>query len=515
LRLDTAALVLNTDDESVVETLRQEMAERLGNRFELVHEDIQDGAIGCVLVFAHKDAGVVHELLGKEHVRHASLPKGYEGQSLYGTIAAMKRRLGELPGEISRAEAELDALLRPHEAGWRLQLAGLRAELEQLEAADLAGGTRRAFVVGCWVPRDELARLRKELERRIGPAVVVEDVPSDPHDGETPVLMRNRPIFRPFESLVRFLDLPRPGTLDPTGLMAVFLPLMFGVMVGDVVYGLLLFGIALWMRRRFERGTMLHDLGSVLLIGSVWSVVFGFVFGEALGNLGKNLLGYDWALWVYRPDALTTMLIFGIAFGVAHVVLRLLLGIWQGYRARHRGDVMDRIGTLIVLAGLFAVAGIALDYVPGGAITPTVAAVVVGLVLVMTAHGRLSLMMGPLEMIGVIGNVLSYMRLAALGLASAYLAIVANQFAAAFPLAIGIVVAAFFHALNLALAAFSPMIQSLRLHYVEFFGKFYAGGGRPFAPFGVSADGAEDLRVARAAAEEGEHPVIGGEVSPI
>ena len=84
----------------------------------------------------------------------------------------------------------------------------------------------------------------------------------------------------------------------------------------------------------------------------------------------------------------------------------------------------------------------------------------------------------------VVFGVLSYLRLAAVGLASAYLAIVANELGSAGPIWMGLLIAAFFHALNLALAAFSPMIQALRLHYVEFFSKFVIGGGRPFRPFG-------------------------------
>ena len=95
--------------------------------------------------------------------------------------------------------------------------------------------------------------------------------------------------------------------------------------------------------------------------------------------------------------------------------------------------------------------------------------------------------MGPLELIGAIGNILSYLRIAAVGLASAYLAIVANEFATVGPLWIGVIIATFFHALNLALAGFSPMIQAMRLHYVEFFSKFYSGGGKAFRPFGSRA----------------------------
>ena len=93
--------------------------------------------------------------------------------------------------------------------------------------------------------------------------------------------------------------------------------------------------------------------------------------------------------------------------------------------------------------------------------------------------------MGPLELLGIVGNVLSYLRLAAVGLASVYLAIVANELATVGPLWLGVIVAAFFHILNLALAGFSPMIQALRLHYVEFFSGFFLGGGRLFIPFGT------------------------------
>jgi V/A-type H+-transporting ATPase subunit I len=133
---------------------------------------------------------------------------------------------------------------------------------------------------------------------------------------------------------------------------------------------------------------------------------------------------------------------------------------------------------------VFGVAGWAADRLSAGALTPSVAATVVGLVLVIAPGGLLGLIMGPLALLGRLGNVLSYLRLAAVGLASAHLASVANELATVGPIWMGVIVAAFFHALNLALASFSPMIQALRLHYVEFFGTFLTGGGRPFAPFG-------------------------------
>ncbi len=98
--------------------------------------------------------------------------------------------------------------------------------------------------------------------------------------------------------------------------------------------------------------------------------------------------------------------------------------------------------------------------------------------------GWLGILMGPIEFISLIGNILSYLRIAAIGLASVYLAKVANDMAGMVGnLIVGVILAILIHALNLVMGAFSPTIHSLRLHYVEFFRKFYEGGGRPYQPF--------------------------------
>jgi V/A-type H+-transporting ATPase subunit I len=137
--------------------------------------------------------------------------------------------------------------------------------------------------------------------------------------------------------------------------------------------------------------------------------------------------------------------------------------------------------------GLFLLAGVASDQLPDGLMTPAVAAIVIGLVGLMYVQGWLGILIGPLEMISTFGNVLSYLRLAAIGLASVYLARVANELGTVGPIWIGAIVASLIHALNLALGIFSPTIQALRLHYVEFFGTFFESGGRAFQPFGTTA----------------------------
>ena len=487
LRLDTVALVLNTDDDSLVETLRSALRELVGDRFELVATRVDADAVGCLIVVAHRDADAVRALLGREHVRHLPLPQRYEHLSFHGAVAAMEARLGDVPHDLEQAQADLHELLEPRARSWAAARVRLAAELEQLDAVTRLGATARTVVAVGWTPSAKLDLLRRELEVAASDEIALEAVQAAPGIAP-PVLMRNPAPARPFEFLVRLLDLPRSGTLDPTLLMALFLPLMVGVMVGDIVYGTLLLALALFARRRFAaRSPVVRDLTRVFVAGSLWAIVFGFLFGEALGDLGKKA-GLH-ALWFYRGgrDAVETLLLFSLAIGAVHVVLGLVLGLWRSALERRGGELLERAGSLLALGGVFALAGVAVDHLPGGALVPAVAAIVVGVVLLIVPGGALGLMMGPLALIGTLGNVLSYLRLAAVGLASAYLAVVANQLGSLGPIWMGVLVAALFHALNLALAGFSPMIQALRLHYVEFFSKFYEGGGEAFRPFGERA----------------------------
>jgi V/A-type H+/Na+-transporting ATPase subunit I len=487
LQLNAVALVLNTADENVVDVLREALRTELGDRFVLVAVRVEPDAIGCVIVTPGSAAEGVQTVLGRERVRPVPLPSRYENLSFRGAVTAMEARLREIPDELDRAQIELRALLAPRAAAWRAARRRLLGEVEQLEAVAQAGATDRAFVIVGWAPRERVPELRLELERAADGQLALDEISTLP-EVEPPVLMRNRMLARPFEFLVRFLDLPRTGSLDPTVLMALFLPLMVGVMVGDVVYGTLLLVVALLVRRRFAGGSAaLRDLSRVFVAGAVWAIVFGFLFGEALGNAGHEL-GLP-ALWFYRggADAVQPLLLFSLALGAAHVVLGQLLGLWQSASARRRVEFVNRFGSLLALGGVFALAGLATHRVPGGLLASVLAgaAVAAGLVLLIAGRGALGLVMGPLELVGTFGNVLSYLRLAAVGLASTYLAMVANELTVVGPIWLGVFVGVFFHTLNLALASFSPMIQALRLHYVEFFSKFYEGGGRPFRPFGA------------------------------
>ena len=299
--------------------------------------------------------------------------------------------------------------------------------------------------------------------------------------------MHNSRPARPFEPLVRFLDLPRAGSFDPTLLMALFLPLMFGVMVGDVGYGAVLLVLGLVARR------MLAARGSCAgrrHLGADWRVRRGrsssgscSASSSATWARGSSATGRCGRTGSPRTRS-SRCCCSPWRSARPMWCSGLLLGAWQAARFRERPELSTssaacsssgpvrprRLGrgpTVLRCA----------DAVGGGDGRRTRARDG-------ARHGALGLITGPLELLGRVGNVLSYLRLAAVGLASAHLASVANELATVGPIWLGVIVAAFFHALNLALASFSPMIQALRLHYVEFFGTFLIGGGRAFTPFG-------------------------------
>ena len=487
--LETIALVLASDDDRLIGVLDDELRRLLGERFELQSVRVDEGAVGCLLVLPRSESDAVHALLGRERVRSVPLPDAYARMSLAGALSGMKLRLEALPAEQAVVEEQLGALLTPHLPRWRDQLAALRAELARLDAAELTASTALTCVIEGWAPSADVDALRGQLERAANGETAVQELASDVQEANRPVLLRHSRPVGPFATLVRLFDLPHSGALDPSGLVALFLPFLFGAMVGDVGYGLGLLTLAWFVNRRFAPSSdVAGDLARILAWCAAWSVVFGVLFGEFLGSTGRELFGMP-ALWFYRggENALEPLLLFALAIGVTHIVVGLLLGAWQSWRERHRGELAERLGTLAFLVGVLALAAAATEQLPAGATGPAVAAMLLGAAAAMSAHGPLGMITAPLGLIGVLGNVLSYLRVAAVGLASVYLAVVANEFATQAPLLIGIVAAAFFHALNLALAAFSPFIQSLRLHYVEFFSKFHAGGGRPFRAFGETA----------------------------
>jgi V/A-type H+-transporting ATPase subunit I len=471
---------------AVLDAVAERVVNLSGGRAEAVAEDVDAATRAMLLVFPREFAAEVETLLGREDISRLRLPEAFADQPPDAAVAALSRRLAAIPGELAGIKVELSALAAtwaPRLERWR---ACLRDRLEEYAVLTRLGETDQTFVLAGWAPERSVPRVREALAAEVGEAVVMHVLPLTHADQKrAPVALVNPGLARPFESLVRLLALPRYEGIDPTMLMAFFLPLFFGMILGDVGYGALLLVACLFLLRRLRKPGIARDVVQVLVMGSAWGLVFGLLYGEAFGTLGEHFGLHP--LWLDRtsPEQVTGLLLFTVAVGACHVTLGLILGVWEALRERSRNHLLERGGMLIGLMGLFLIVTVMVRWLPQGFMTPGIALLIVGIVLLGASLGWLGLLMGPIEFIGVVGNILSYLRIAAIGLASVYLARVANDMAGSIGnVVVGLIIAVLIHALNLVLGAFSPTIHSLRLHYVEFFRKFYEGGGRPFEPFG-------------------------------
>jgi V/A-type H+-transporting ATPase subunit I len=219
------------------------------------------------------------------------------------------------------------------------------------------------------------------------------------------------------------------------------------------------------------------------------SIVFGIIFGEFLGNLGEitgviplKIGGIQiLPIWHSRHHVINELLQLTIIIGFCHVVLGLLLGIIESARMRNKHHMWENIGLMLGLLGL-VLFFLPIDegIIPTSSLHVTAGAMlVVGIFLLIRHIGPA----GPIEIISLVANILSYCRLMALGIAGMFLANVANSLAGKQEsLVLGIIVALPMHLVAVALGIIGPTIHALRLHFVEFLPKFYIGDGRDYSP---------------------------------
>jgi V/A-type H+-transporting ATPase subunit I len=170
---------------------------------------------------------------------------------------------------------------------------------------------------------------------------------------------------------------------------------------------------------------------------------------------------------------------FAVALGAVHVLLGLVLAVIGAWRRGERRQAMGRGVTflMILLSGLALLA--AFEVLPAALFTPAVVAVLAAFPVLVALEGIVAV----IELLSAYGHILSYVRIMAIGTASLMLAVVANRMVGAVgSVLVGVLFALLFHLVNFAIGLFGPTIHSLRLHYVEFFGKFFSPGGTPYRP---------------------------------
>ncbi len=474
--LDFIGLTMN--DPGEVDRIREMISRITDRRSELITETAEDGTI-VGLIITEKDFGEkLRKSLSDAHLPELPFPSSFEGLTFQEKVAHVKRRVIEASSELEGIEREMERFTKRWMPVYEKVKEWIDGRLALFKTTASVFETRMCFCIHGWMPFDEVAMLRKKLSGAFGEKVVLEEKEMREEDLENvPVILKNPLYFRPFELFSRMLPLPMYTSFDPTPFIAIFFPLFFGMILGDAGYGLALLVLALFLKRFNARETI-RDAAKILLICSLYSIIAGILYGEFFGELGHRLFGLRPVL-IERQTALLPMIYFAVTVGIAHVSLGIFLGFVSAMRKKEKKEALYRLAKLFVILGMMALIVSLVKPLPYRLIWPLIVVTALLTILCIFTGGLLA----PFELLKSIGNIISYVRIMAIGLTSVYLATVANNLAGMTgDVIVGIIIAALIHAMTIVLGIFSPAVHSLRLHYVEFFGKFLEHGGRSFKP---------------------------------
>ncbi len=479
--LEQIGIVLESGETSVLQVLESRIKDIAGPETTLFHREMPEGKIGVFIVTPARDLPGIRQLLGNEGVDEYHIPREFRRTKLKDSIEVIRDRIEDIPAEIADIDRKLDEIRRDHGPVFRFLQALCVDRINQLRVLSRLARTDYTFIVSGWTPASALGGLEKRLNERFGERVHVGTVKMNELDYlHIPTLISNRGMFKSFELLMKLLPPPKYGNMDATPFISVFFPLFFGIILGDMAYGFALLFAAGLIKWKVSN-THIRDAASVAIAAGLSTVFFGFLYGEFLGDFGEHQLGLHPVVpWLHRAQAIEVILILAILLGVIHIVLGFALKTYVEIVIRHVRGIIEGIakigiilGLVLIFSQLFAELSVAVRYTGYGFIGA-------GVIGVLFTEGVFGLM----EIFSLFGNILSYSRIMAIGLASVILAIVANRLAeASGNIIIGIAVAAVIHLINFAMGIFSPTIHSLRLHYVEFFTKFFKPEGKPFNPF--------------------------------
>jgi len=358
--------------------------------------------------------------------------------------------------------------------------------------------TDTTFYIEGWVPEE----CRENVEHVLSKFECWNEI-TKPEEGEQyPIMLQNGSFVQPFESITELYSLPSSSNVDPTSYMAPFYCIFFGLMLADVGYGVIMAIGCYTVLKKFRlEGTMQKMLKMFFYCGistAFWGVMFGSWFGDAVPAAAKLLFNSDFNLkpvWINPMEQPMTLLIFSFIFGVIHLFVGM--GI-QAHILIRDGKKIDAVFDIGFWYGF--IIGIALmlfgnSIIEGSGKIGTWMTIIFAIGLILTQgrskNGIVSkLISGVLSLYNItsyLSDILSYSRLLALGLATGVVSSVVSILGSMggrniFGFILFFVVLIIGHVFNFAINALGAFVHAARLQYVEFFGKFYEGGGEAFNP---------------------------------
>lgn len=476
---ETIGITIEKDKKGVVPLLKEELERITEGSYELFLKEIDEETLGIVLTYPKEYDTQIHSLLVDEGISEIKLPRDYEDLPIFEALRRMMVRRERLPQELLRVEKTLQSLSDMWSYKMSQWIDILTSLKEEIETIHYCAQTRYTFIISGWVPSDTIPLLSRCFKEDLEDKVMLRELEVKEEEmDEVPVYIKNPKYIEPFEVFMSILPPPKYGSIDPTPYIAIFFPTFFGLILGDIGYGTVLLILSLFLRKRFKGRDVFEKILTVIAISSVSSIIFGILFGEFFGTLGERFGLHP--LLFDRMKAIKAFLVLSIAIGIGHVFLGIFLALINYVQRKKRKEALGKVVSIIVVATVFGLVAIMTEYLPRALLTPGVILIIVLLPVLIILEGAIA----PIEILKTLSSILSYARIMAIGTSSVVLAIVANRIGGMTEnLLLGIILAVVVHVLNTILGVFSPTIHSLRLHYVEFFSKFYKPGGRRYTPF--------------------------------
>ncbi len=404
----------------------------------------------------------------------------------------IRRELAQVQAELAKVDARLAILARhvdvlDREEGRildEMQLSGARA------GALNRGDDEHLFAITGWCPAPSEEAVRELVLSAGGGVLVADPAPGD----EPPILLKNGPLTRAFEPLVKMFQLPNYNEADPTFLVAPFMGIFFGFCFGDSGYGIALILLAFFLQKKFFRnasGDTLKVMNLLKVLGSC-SVVVGLLMGSFFGltlykipELQKLGLNEDMLLFQFSANP-EKFFYLSLGLGVVQLVLGLVIKLVRAIRYEEYQKAIGVVGWITLFPGVavWVLKGTPILFLAGMAL----------ILLFENPSRKIGARIGSgawalYNITGLFGDVMSYARIFGLGLSSGIIATVINYMAVtvrdSVPVAgwIGaLLILVFGHSFNFLMGVLGSLVHPARLQFLEFFGKFFEGGGSQYRP---------------------------------
>lgn len=511
--------------------VRAALEAALQDRF-LLDSAPMDKQVAAVVVVKRQELEAARSALSRLGLAELRFPGAYASLPLTQVARRMREREKIAPEELAGVREEIAKLGRESLAPLQALLTRARDEvLRYKTATDLAAGKYGMALMG-WVPQDAKPKVEEALSK-LRDQIVYTFEPVDEHHeaDQVPVTLKNPAWAKPFELLHGFLNTPKYGSYDPTLNIALFFPLFFGMVVGDIGMALF-FGYLAWFfgsRARQGKGVLIplvnalitppvgRDISKLLTWMAVSAGVWGFLYGEFFGTLFERLKlpGLNGGTLFYPNDGehhgifpillnrldvaetSTLLIVVSLALGILQLFYAFGLRAYMGFKHHHASHMWEGIG---YLAGLTGIVAFAYTFLTGVGAPITTFILIAGLAVFAVAMFQVARSLGaimgylvmPIELLGKGGQILSYIRIYAVGLAGAVLYKLANDagFAMADQLGpigivIGFLVGAIMFVLITLITIMGHVLQPIRLLWIEFGNNygFFDEVGRAYRPF--------------------------------